>query len=73
MFSWDIKNHTWLITEYLRPLVINVEFKQGGVVKYKSVNFAGYVGVLSAVCTGHEWSNALDISQLPAKFRDSLW
>ena len=46
---WDIKNHTWLITEYLRPLVINVEYMKGGKVLYKSVNFAGYVGILSAI------------------------
>ncbi|CAK8686196.1 unnamed protein product [Clavelina lepadiformis] len=50
--GWDVKNHTWLITEYLRPLVVNVEFVKGGKVLYKAVNFAGYVGVLTGIKPG---------------------
>ena len=46
--GWDAKNHTWLITKYLRSLVINVEFMRGGKILHKSVNFAGYIDVLSA-------------------------
>ncbi|XP_002126997.2 acid ceramidase-like [Ciona intestinalis] len=47
--GWDVKNHTWLITEYLRPLVVNVNFTRGGKTAYKSVNFAGYIGLLTGI------------------------
>jgi len=47
--GWDSKNKTWMLTEYLRPLVINVEFVKDNQTLFKSVNFAGYVGVLTGV------------------------
>lgn len=47
--SWDVKNHTWLTTEALRPLVVELDFQRGGQTVYKSINFAGYVGVLTGM------------------------
>jgi len=47
--GWDNRNHTWLLTEYLRPLVVNVDFMRNNETVYKSVHFAGYVGVLTGV------------------------
>ncbi|XP_041356893.1 acid ceramidase-like [Gigantopelta aegis] len=47
--GWNIKNHTWIITEALRPLVINVDYQRGGKTVFKAVHFAGYVGVLTGV------------------------
>ncbi|EFX76266.1 hypothetical protein DAPPUDRAFT_306210 [Daphnia pulex] len=47
--GWDVKNHTWLTTEALRPLVVELDFQRGGQTVYKSVNFAGYVGVLTGM------------------------
>jgi len=44
-----VKNHTWLISEYLRPLVVNVDFVRNGTVLFRSVTFAGYVGVLTGL------------------------
>lgn len=44
-----MKNHTWLISEYLRPLVVNVDFVRNGTVLFRSVTFAGYVGVLTGL------------------------
>jgi acid ceramidase len=49
MCRWDVKNHTWLTTEALRPLVVELDFQRGGQTVYKSVNFAGYVGVLTGM------------------------
>lgn len=46
---WDIKNHTWLATEALRELVVELDFQRSGKTVYKSVNFAGYVGVLTGI------------------------
>ena len=46
---WDVKNHTWLTTEALRPLVVELDFQRGGVSVFKSVNFAGYIGVLTGI------------------------
>ena len=48
-YRWDPKNRTWSITEKLRPSIVNLDFQRGGKTVYKSVNFAGYIGVLTAV------------------------
>ncbi|KAK7097092.1 acid ceramidase-like [Littorina saxatilis] len=47
--GWDVKNKTWQVTEALRPLVINLDFQRGGKTVFKSVNFAGYVGILTGL------------------------
>ncbi|CAG5116609.1 unnamed protein product, partial [Candidula unifasciata] len=47
--GWDIKNATWAITEILRPLIVNLDWQRGGQTVFKSVNFAGYIGVLTAI------------------------
>uniref|UniRef100_A0A2C9JL22 Acid ceramidase n=1 Tax=Biomphalaria glabrata TaxID=6526 RepID=A0A2C9JL22_BIOGL len=47
--GWDIKNKTWAITERLRPLIVNLDWQKGGKTVFKSVNFAGYIGILTAV------------------------
>ncbi|BFZ24631.1 hypothetical protein BsWGS_27670 [Bradybaena similaris] len=47
--GWDIKNKTWAITEKLRPLIVNLDWQRGGQTVFKSTNFAGYIGILTAV------------------------
>ncbi|XP_035682893.1 acid ceramidase-like [Branchiostoma floridae] len=47
--GWDIKNNTWALSEKLRPIVVNLDWQRGGKTVFKSVNFAGYVGLLTAV------------------------
>lgn len=47
--GWDVKNHTWQTTEALRPLVVELDFQREGHTVYKTVNFAGYVGVLTGM------------------------
>ncbi|XP_046355267.1 acid ceramidase-like [Haliotis rufescens] len=47
--GWDIKNNTWDISEFLRPLIVNIEYTRGGKTLFKGVHFAGYVGILTAV------------------------
>lgn len=54
-----MKNHTWLTTEALRPLVVELDFQRGGKTVYKSVNFAGYIGVLTGM-KPHRFSITLD-------------
>ncbi|KAK6168399.1 hypothetical protein SNE40_020941 [Patella caerulea] len=47
--GWDIRNKTWEITEALKPLIVNLNFQRSGQTVFKSVNYAGYVGILTAV------------------------
>lgn len=50
---WDVKNHTWQTTEALRPLVVELDFQREGKTVFKSVNFAGYIGVLTGIKPQH--------------------
>jgi len=50
--GWDPVRHDWMLTELLRGVVINVNFKRGGEIIYKTVNFAGFVGVYNGVRKG---------------------
>ncbi|XP_023686399.1 acid ceramidase [Paramormyrops kingsleyae] len=47
--GWDVKNKTWIVTEKLRPLVVNVDFRRNNQTVFKSTNFAGYVGMLTGI------------------------
>lgn len=38
-----------MATEYLRPLVVKLNFNKQNRTIYKSVGFAGYIGILTAV------------------------
>jgi len=50
--GWNIQNKTWKITEALRPTLVNLEFTRNGKTLYKSVNYAGYVGVITGIKPG---------------------
>ncbi|GAB1600649.1 acid ceramidase-like [Argonauta hians] len=50
--GWDVKNNTWAITEALRPMIMNLDFQKNNKTVFKSVNFAGYIGVLTGVRPG---------------------
>ena len=47
--GWDVKNNTWMTSEVLRKLLVNVEFQKNGKTVYQAATFAGYVGVLTAM------------------------
>ncbi|KAM9470417.1 N-acylsphingosine amidohydrolase (acid ceramidase) 1a [Clarias gariepinus] len=47
--GWDKKNHTWTLTEKLKPLVVNVDFRRNDRTVFKSTSFAGYVGMLTGI------------------------
>ncbi|XP_076869780.1 acid ceramidase [Brachyhypopomus gauderio] len=47
--GWDLKNRSWVITETLKPLVVNVDFRRNNRTVFKSTNFAGYVGMLTGI------------------------
>ena len=47
--GWDIANNTWAVSELLRPLILNVNFTRNGVLAYKAVSFAGFIGVFTGV------------------------
>ena len=46
---WDVKTHKWQTSELLRPLTVNLDFRRGNKTVFKSVHFAGYVGVLTGI------------------------
>ena len=48
----DPKTHTWALTDVLRDLLLNVEFKKGGKTLYSATTYAGFVGLLSGQKTG---------------------
>ncbi|XP_063314151.1 acid ceramidase [Pelobates fuscus] len=50
--GWDVKNHTWAVTELLRPLVVNVKFQRNNKTVFVSTSFAGYVGMLTGMKPG---------------------
>jgi len=47
--GWDVKTHKWQTSELLRPLTVNLDFQRGGKTVFQSVNFAGYIGVLTGI------------------------
>uniref|UniRef100_A0A3Q1FC10 Acid ceramidase n=1 Tax=Acanthochromis polyacanthus TaxID=80966 RepID=A0A3Q1FC10_9TELE len=47
--NWDVKNKSWSISEKLKPLVVNLDFKRNNQTVFKSTNFAGYVGMLTGI------------------------
>ncbi|KAJ4944236.1 hypothetical protein JOQ06_012781 [Pogonophryne albipinna] len=47
--GWDMKNKSWIISEKLKPLVVNLDFKRNNQTVFKSTNFAGYVGMLTGI------------------------
>ena len=49
MFRWDVENHTWQITEALRPLVVALDFQKANKTIFKSVNYAGQIGILTGL------------------------
>ncbi|XP_066515106.1 acid ceramidase [Hoplias malabaricus] len=47
--GWDLKNRSWVITEKLKPLLVNVDFTRNNRTVFQSTNFAGYVGMLTGI------------------------
>jgi len=47
--GWNVTDHTWEISEALKPVIGEFQFQRGGKTVFTSVNFAGYVGVLTAL------------------------
>lgn len=50
--GWDAKNRTWEITEILRPAIINLDWQKNKKTVFKSVHFAGYIGILTGISPG---------------------
>ncbi|KAM4604385.1 acid ceramidase [Polymixia lowei] len=47
--GWDMKNKSWIVSETLKPLVVNIDFRRNNKTVFKSTNFAGYVGMLTGI------------------------
>lgn len=66
-FGWDKQNHTWALTEKLRPLLLNARFQSNGVTLFNATYYAGYVGLL----TGYK-TNGFSIT-VDTRFDNTLW
>lgn len=44
-----MKNKSWMITEKLKPLVVNIDFRRSNHTVFKSTGFAGYAGMLTGM------------------------
>lgn len=49
-FGWDKVNHTWELTELLRPLLFNARVTRGGQTLFNATYYAGFVGLLTGEC-----------------------
>ncbi|XP_034044501.1 N-acylsphingosine amidohydrolase (acid ceramidase) 1b [Thalassophryne amazonica] len=47
--GWDVKNKSWIISEKLKPLIVNINFVRNNQTVFKSTNFVGYVGMLTGI------------------------
>ncbi|XP_061882650.1 acid ceramidase [Entelurus aequoreus] len=47
--GWDTQNKSWVVSELLKPLVVNVDFQRNKLSVFKSTSFAGYVGMLTGI------------------------
>jgi len=50
--AYNFTQHDWDLTDLLRPTLVDLEFHQNGSLLYHSVQFMGYVGVLSGMKPG---------------------
>ena len=44
-----MKNKSWIISEKLKPLVVNLDFRRNNQTVFKATNFAGYIGMLTGI------------------------
>ncbi|KAB7508024.1 Acid ceramidase [Armadillidium nasatum] len=47
--GWDDHNHTWIVAELLRPLVIQLEWYKNGSLLFESVSYTGFIGVITGI------------------------
>ncbi|XP_016040728.1 acid ceramidase [Erinaceus europaeus] len=50
--GWNINNNTWIVTEELKPLTVNLDFQRSNKTVFKASSFAGYVGMLTGFKPG---------------------
>ncbi|XP_007953143.2 acid ceramidase [Orycteropus afer afer] len=50
--GWNINNNTWVVTEQLKPLTVNLDFQRNNRTVFKASSFAGYVGTLTGFKPG---------------------
>ncbi|KAB0347512.1 hypothetical protein FD754_012369, partial [Muntiacus muntjak] len=50
--GWNINNDTWVVTEELKPLTVNLDFQRNNKTLFKATAFAGYVGMLTGFKPG---------------------
>ncbi|CAF1466678.1 unnamed protein product [Adineta ricciae] len=52
LMGWDKINHTWALTEKLRPVMVQINYTKNGQVLFKTTTFLGYIGSLTGVKPG---------------------
>ncbi|XP_055970021.1 acid ceramidase [Sorex fumeus] len=50
--GWNTNNNSWVVTEELKPLTVNLDFRRNNKTVFKASSFAGYVGMLTGIKPG---------------------
>ncbi|EGV99921.1 acid ceramidase isoform X1 [Cricetulus griseus] len=50
--GWNINNNTWVVTEELKSLTVNLDFQRNNKTVFKATSFVGYVGMLTGFKPG---------------------
>ncbi|XP_036105996.1 acid ceramidase [Molossus molossus] len=50
--GWNVNNNSWVVTEELKPLTVNLDFQRNNKTVFKAASFAGYVGMLTGFKPG---------------------
>ncbi|XP_054990390.1 acid ceramidase isoform X2 [Sorex araneus] len=50
--GWNTNNNSWVVTEELKPLTVNLDFQRNNKTVFKASSFAGYVGMLTGIKPG---------------------
>ncbi|KAG8512558.1 Acid ceramidase, partial [Galemys pyrenaicus] len=50
--GWNTNNNSWVVTEELKPLTVNLDFQRNNKTVFKASSFAGYVGMLTGFKPG---------------------
>lgn len=71
LYRWDMKNKSWMITEKLKPLVVNIDFRRSNHTVFKSTGFAGYAGMLTGMkpVSGNEEGEGLQTERATERGR----
>jgi acid ceramidase len=49
LLGWDFADDSWIISDLLRTVTININFTRNGQLEYITTGFAGFIGVFTGI------------------------